>query len=140
MSLGGIAIAIGAMIDAAIIMIENAHKHLEQDSGAGPRTEVLIAPPRRSAGRCSSPCSSSRSRSCPSSRSRRRKAGCSIPLAFTKTFAMGFAALTSVLVVPFLMVLFIRGRIPHGGQEPHQPLPHLGVSAVRPASSSGTGP
>ena len=40
------------------------------------------------------------------------------PLAFTKTFAMGFAALTSVLVVPFLMVLFIRGRIPKEARNP----------------------
>ncbi len=43
MSLGGIAIAIGAMVDAAIVMIENAHKHLERETPADkPRTEVLI--------------------------------------------------------------------------------------------------
>ena len=42
MSLGGIAIAIGAMIDAAIVMIENAHKHLERAPPDKPRTEVLI--------------------------------------------------------------------------------------------------
>ena len=42
MSLGGIAIAIGAMVDAAIVMIENAHKHLERAPGAKPRVEVLI--------------------------------------------------------------------------------------------------
>lgn len=42
MSLGGIAIAIGAMIDAAIVMIENAHKHLERAPPGKPRTEVLI--------------------------------------------------------------------------------------------------
>ena len=42
MSLGGIAIAIGAMVDAAIVMIENAHKHLERAPPDKPRTEVLI--------------------------------------------------------------------------------------------------
>jgi Cu(I)/Ag(I) efflux system membrane protein CusA/SilA len=42
MSLGGIAIAVGAMIDAAIVMIENAHKHLERAPPEKPRAEVLI--------------------------------------------------------------------------------------------------
>ena len=42
MSLGGIAIAIGAMVDAAIVMIENAHKHLERAPADKPRTEILI--------------------------------------------------------------------------------------------------
>ena len=42
MSLGGIAIAIGVMVDAAIVMVENAHKHLERDEGVKPRGEILI--------------------------------------------------------------------------------------------------
>ncbi|MGM2704426.1 efflux RND transporter permease subunit, partial [Bacillus cereus group sp. Bce036] len=42
MSLGGIAIAVGAMIDAAIVMIENAHKHLERAPPGKPRTEIII--------------------------------------------------------------------------------------------------
>jgi Cu(I)/Ag(I) efflux system membrane protein CusA/SilA len=41
MSLGGIAIAIGAMVDAAIIMIENAHKHLEHDAGKKPHWQII---------------------------------------------------------------------------------------------------
>jgi Cu(I)/Ag(I) efflux system membrane protein CusA/SilA len=111
MSLGGIAIAIGAMIDAAIVMIENAHKHLERAPPDRPRTEVLI------------------------------EAACEVgpslffslliitvsflpifaleaqegllfkPLAWTKTFAMAAAALLSITVVPALMTLFVRGRI-----------------------------
>jgi Cu(I)/Ag(I) efflux system membrane protein CusA/SilA len=111
MSLGGIAIAIGAMIDAAIVMIENAHKHLERAPPDTPRTEVLI------------------------------EAACEVgpslffslliitvsflpifaleaqegllfkPLAWTKTFAMAAAALLSITVVPALMILFVRGRI-----------------------------
>ncbi|MBL8883030.1 MAG: efflux RND transporter permease subunit [Hyphomicrobium sp.] len=111
MSLGGIAIAIGAMIDAAIVMVENAHKHLERAPEGKPRSEILM------------------------------EAACEVgpslffslliitvsflpifaleaqegllfkPLAWTKTFAMAAAAMLSVTLVPALMVLFVRGRI-----------------------------
>ena len=111
MSLGGIAIAIGAMIDAAIVMVENAHKHLERAPEGKPRTDILM------------------------------EAACEVgpslffslliitvsflpifaleaqegllfkPLAWTKTFAMAAAAMLSVTLVPALMVLFVRGRI-----------------------------
>jgi Cu(I)/Ag(I) efflux system membrane protein CusA/SilA len=59
MSLGGIAIAIGAMIDAAIVMIENAHKHLErlpENHSHSERFEAMLAAARKSARRCSSRC------------------------------------------------------------------------------------
>ncbi len=118
MSLGGIAIAIGAMIDAAIIMIENAHKHLEHDSGARPRREVLI----EAAQEVGRPLFFSlliiTVSFLPIFTLEGQEGRLFKPLAFTKTFAMGFAALTSVLVVPFLMVLFIRGRIPKEEKNP----------------------
>ena len=111
MSLGGIAIAIGAMIDAAIIMIENAHKHLEHDQGAKPRREILI----EAAQEVGRPLFFSlliiTVSFLPIFTLEGQEGRLFRPLAFTKTFAMGFAALTSVLVVPFLMVLFIRGKI-----------------------------
>ena len=111
MSLGGIAIAIGAMIDAAIIMIENAHKHLEHDAGARPRREILI----EAAQEVGRPLFFSlliiTVSFLPIFTLEAQEGRLFKPLALTKTFAMGFAALVSVLVVPFLMVLFIRGTI-----------------------------
>ncbi len=118
MSLGGIAIAIGAMIDAAIIMIENAHKHLEHDTSGRPRTEILI----EAAQEVGRPLFFSlliiTVSFLPIFTLEGQEGRLFRPLAFTKTFAMGFAALTSVLIVPFLMVLFIRGRIPREEQNP----------------------
>lgn len=111
MSLGGIAIAIGAMIDAAIIMIENAHKHLEHDAGARPRRDVLI----EAAQEVGRPLFFSlliiTVSFLPIFTLEAQEGRLFKPLAFTKTFAMGFAALTSILIVPYLMVLFIRGKI-----------------------------
>ncbi len=118
MSLGGIAIAIGAMIDAAIIMIENAHKHLEHDTGTGYRTDIII----KAAQEVGRPLFFSlliiTVSFLPIFTLEGQEGRLFHPLAFTKTFAMGFAALTSVLVVPFLMVLFIRGRIPKEERNP----------------------
>jgi Cu(I)/Ag(I) efflux system membrane protein CusA/SilA len=118
MSLGGIAIAIGAMIDAAIIMIENAHKHLEHEAGAKSRTEILI----EAAQEVGRPLFFSlliiTVSFLPIFTLEGQEGRLFKPLAFTKTFAMGFAALTSVIIVPFLMVLFIRGRIPREDQNP----------------------
>jgi Cu(I)/Ag(I) efflux system membrane protein CusA/SilA len=131
MSLGGIAIAIGAMIDAAIVMIENMHKHLEraveakeraagQPSGRSLDTSILTASERWQVVRDSA-----------------KEVGPALffslliitvsfipvfslegqegrlfkPLAFTKTFAMAAASLLSVTLVPVTMGLFIRGRI-----------------------------
>jgi Cu(I)/Ag(I) efflux system membrane protein CusA/SilA len=111
MSLGGIAIAIGAMIDAAIIMIENAHKHIEHAADAKSRREIVI----EAAQEVGRPLFFSlliiTVSFLPIFTLESQEGRMFKPLAFTKTFAMGFAALTSVLIVPFLMVLFIRGKI-----------------------------
>ena len=118
MSLGGIAIAIGAMIDAAIIMIENAHKHIEQDTGAKSRRDIVI----EAAQEVGRPLFFSlliiTVSFLPIFTLEAQEGRLFKPLAFTKTFAMGFAALTSVLIVPFLMVLFIRGKIAPEGKNP----------------------
>ncbi|HEX2685091.1 MAG TPA: CusA/CzcA family heavy metal efflux RND transporter [Kofleriaceae bacterium] len=118
MSLGGIAIAIGAMIDAAIIMIENAHKQIEHDISGRPRREILI----EAAQQVGRPLFYSlliiTVSFLPIFSLEAQEGRLFHPLAFTKTFAMGFAALTSVVIVPFLMVAFIRGKIPKEGTNP----------------------
>jgi Cu(I)/Ag(I) efflux system membrane protein CusA/SilA len=111
MSLGGIAIAIGAMIDAAIIMIENAHKHLEHDTGARPRREVVIEAAQEVGPSLFFSLLIITVSFLPIFTLEAQEGRLFRPLAFTKTFAMGFAALMSVMVVPYLMVLFIRGKI-----------------------------
>jgi Cu(I)/Ag(I) efflux system membrane protein CusA/SilA len=111
MSLGGIAIAIGAMVDAAIVLVENAHKKIELSPPSANRTEVIIAAAK--------------------------EVGPSIfyslliitiaflpifaligqggrlfkPLAYTKTFAMFFGAVTAITIAPALMVTFLRGKV-----------------------------
>ena len=118
MSLGGIAIAIGAMVDSAIIMVENAHKFLEHfrgENGRDPtgaeRVEVIIAA-AKSVGRplffalLVITVSFIPVFSLQAQEGRLFK-----PLAFTKTFSMFFAALLGATLVPVLMLLCIRGKI-----------------------------
>jgi Cu(I)/Ag(I) efflux system membrane protein CusA/SilA len=118
MSLGGLAIAIGAMVDASIIMIENAHKHIEHDTTGRPRSELLI----EAAQQVGRPLFYSlliiTISFLPIFSLEGQEGRLFHPLAFTKTFAMGFAAITSVVIVPFLMIAFIRGKIPREGRNP----------------------
>jgi Cu(I)/Ag(I) efflux system membrane protein CusA/SilA len=111
MSLGGIAIAIGAMVDASIIMIENAHKRIEAEGTSKPRREILI----EAAQQVGRPLFFSlliiTVSFLPIFSLEAQEGRLFRPLAFTKTFAMGFAAFTSVAIVPFLMIAFVRGRI-----------------------------
>ena len=111
MSLGGIAIAVGAMVDAVIIMVENAHKHLERDAGKKPHWRII-----RDASVEVGPTlfysllviavSFIPVFALESQEGRLFK-----PLAFTKTYSMGAAALLSITLAPILMGYFIRGKI-----------------------------
>jgi Cu(I)/Ag(I) efflux system membrane protein CusA/SilA len=111
MSLGGIAIAIGAMVDAAIVMIENAHKHLERAESGTPRIQVLIA----AAGEVGPSLFFSlliiTVSFLPIFALEAQEGRLFRPLAYTKTFSMAAAALLSVTLVPALMIVFVRGRI-----------------------------
>ena len=111
MSLGGIAIAVGAMIDAAIVMIENAHKHLERAEPDKPRTQVLIEAAAEVGPSLFFSLLVITVSFLPIFTLESQEGRLFGPLAFTKTFAMAAAAVLSVTLVPALMVLFVRGRI-----------------------------
>ena len=111
MSLGGIAIAIGAMVDAAIVMIEAAHKHLERASPDKPRAEVIIEACREVGPALFFSLLIITVSFLPVFTLESQEGRMFSPLAFTKTFAMAGAALLSVTLVPVLMLLFVRGRI-----------------------------
>ena len=111
MSLGGIAIAIGAMVDAAIVMIENAHKHLERALPEKPRTEILIDAASEVGPALFFSLLIITVSFLPIFALEAQEGRLFHPLAFTKSFAMAAAAVLSITVVPALMVLFVRGRI-----------------------------
>ena len=114
MSLGGIAIAIGAMVDAAIVMIENAHKHLERlpcDQSPADRAGALLAACREVGPALFFSLLIITVSFLPVFALEGQEGRLFSPLAYTKTFAMAGAALLSVTLVPVLMMLFIRGRI-----------------------------
>ena len=111
MSLGGIAIAVGAMIDAAIVMIENAHKHLERAPPDKPRVEILIEAASEVGPALFFSLLVITVSFLPIFTLEAEEGRLFGPLAFTKTFAMAAAALLSVTLVPALMVIFVKGRI-----------------------------
>jgi Cu(I)/Ag(I) efflux system membrane protein CusA/SilA len=126
MSLGGIAIAIGAMIDAAIVMIENAHKHLEAFEHAHPDQPItasqrweLIATSAAEVGPALFFSLLIITMSfIPVFSLEGQEGKLFSPLAFTKSYTIAAAALLSVTLVPVLMGYFIRGRIPNENANP----------------------
>ncbi|MGH7938305.1 MAG: efflux RND transporter permease subunit, partial [Bryobacteraceae bacterium] len=135
MSLGGIAIAIGAMVDAAIVMIENAHKWLERWRHARAKNEAARDQLERETAQMSRPQIMIRAAQqvgrplffslliitvsfLPVFALEAQSGRLFKPLAFTKTFAMFFAALLSVTLVPLLMTWFIRGKVPDERRNP----------------------
>ena len=111
MSLGGIAIAIGAMIDAAIIMIENAHKHLERDRGKKPHGRIILDAAVEVGPTLFFSLLVITVSFIPVFTLTEQSGRMFKPLAFTKTYAMGAAAFLSITLVPVLMGWFIRGKI-----------------------------
>ncbi len=118
MSLGGIAIAIGAMVDAAIVMIENMHKHLERGGAEQDRWQVVL----ESAKQVGPPLFFSlliiTFSFLPVFSLEQQEGRLFKPLAYTKTFAMAGAALLSITLVPVLMGYLIKGKIKPETQNP----------------------
>ena len=111
MSLGGIAISAGAMVDAAIVMIENAHKRLEKAGPGESRTEVIIKAAREVGPALFFSLLVLTVSFLPVFTLEGQEGRLFKPLVYTHTFALGAAAFLSVTLVPVLMILFVRGRI-----------------------------
>ena len=137
MSLGGIAIAIGAMVDAAVVMIENAHKHLERwrhahggQAPAGADQWRVIGDAAVEVGPALFFCLLIITLSfIPVFMLEAQEGRLFSPLAFTKTYAMAASAILAVTLVPVLMGYLIRGRIP---DEAKNPLNRFFIAGYRP--------
>lgn len=138
MSLGGIAIAVGAMVDAALVMIENAHKHLEQWAHDNPGKELAGIERWRVIGDASIEVGPALFSSLliitlsfiPVFTLEAQEGRLFSPLAFTKTYAMAASAGLAITLIPVLMGYLIRGKIPH---ENSNPINRLLIAAYRPA-------
>ncbi len=111
MSLGGIAIAIGAMIDAAIVMIENAHKHIERDGGKKDHWQIIIDASKEVGPALFYSLLIITLSFLPVFTLEAQEGRLFKPLAFTKTYSMAASAILALTVVPILMGYFIRGKI-----------------------------
>ncbi len=111
MSLGGIAIAIGAMVDAAIVMIENAHKHIERDGGKKDHWRIIIDSSKEVGPALFYSLLIITISFLPVFTLQAQEGRLFKPLAFTKTYAMAGAAFLAITIVPVLMGYFVRGKI-----------------------------
>jgi copper/silver efflux system protein len=118
MSLGGIAIAVGAMVDAVIIMIENAHKHLEHDGGKKPHWQIIRDASVEVGPTLFYSLLVITVSFIPVFTLQAQEGRLFQPLAFTKTYSMAAAALLSITLAPVLMGYFIRGKIPPEEKNP----------------------
>ncbi len=128
MSLGGIAIAIGVMVDASVVMVENMHKHLERDRD-GPREQLVIRAAKEVGPALFFSLLIVTISFLPVFTLEQQEGRLFTPLAYTKTFAMAAAALLAVTVIPVLMFYFVRGRIL---PERKNPLSRLFIWLYRP--------
>jgi len=137
MSLGGIAIAIGAMVDAAVVMIENAHKHVEGWNHANPGRRATALEQTKLIADAAAEVGPALFFSLliitlsfvPVFTLEAQEGKLFGPLAFTKTYSMAAAAGLSVTLIPVLMFYFIRGRIP---TERSNPLNRVLIAIYRP--------
>ncbi len=118
MSLGGIAIAIGAMVDSSIVMVENAHKHYERYKGKKPQADIIIGAAKEVGPTLFFALLIITVSFIPIFVLGEQSGRLFKPLAYTKTFAMGASAFLAITIVPVLMIYFIRGRIPNEQTNP----------------------
>ena len=118
MSLGGIALAIGVMVDAAVIMIENAHKHIEHAPPDAPRGPLILEAAKEVGPSLFFSLLVITVSFLPIFALTGESGRLFKPLAYTKTFAMAGASLLAVTLVPVMMLAFLRGKIPAESRNP----------------------
>ncbi len=111
LSLAGIAIAIGAMVDASVVMVENAHKHIEHAPSDAPREPLILDAAKEVGPSLFFALLVLTVSFLPIFALGAETGRLFRPLAFTKTFAMGGAAILAITLIPILMLYFIRGKI-----------------------------
>ena len=132
MSLGGIAIAIGVMVDASVVMVENMHKHREHDRGLS-QLDLVITSTKEVGSALFFSLAIITVSFLPVFTLQQQEGRLFRPLAFTKTFAMASAALLAITVIPVLMYYFVRGKIRAEARNPlsrffiwiYQPVIHV---------------
>jgi Cu(I)/Ag(I) efflux system membrane protein CusA/SilA len=108
MSLGGIAIAIGVMVDASIVLVENAHKHLEREQGRRSHTEIIIAASKEVGPALFYSLLIITVAFLPVFALQEQSGRLFKPLAFAKTFAMASSSILAITIIPVLMTFFVR--------------------------------
>ncbi|GBC60330.1 AcrB/AcrD/AcrF family protein [Desulfonema ishimotonii] len=108
MSLGGIAIAIGVMVDASVVMVENAHKHLERDRGRKSHTEIIMAASKEVGPALFYSLLIITVSFLPVFALGEQSGRLFKPLAYTKTFAIAASSVLAITIIPVLMTFFIR--------------------------------
>ncbi len=111
MSLGGIAISIGVLVDASVVMVENAHKHLEEDDGKSSRFDIILASAQEVGPTLFFSLLVITVSFLPIFTLGAQEGRLFRPLAFTKTYSVAMASLVAVTLIPVLMFWLVRGRI-----------------------------
>ena len=130
MSLGGIAIAIGVMVDAAVVLVENTHKHLERDAGKKSHFDIVLDASREVGPALFYSLLIITVSFLPVFVLGEQSGRLFKPLAFTKTFAIASSSLISVTLIPVLLYYFVKGKI---RPESKNPVSRSLISIYRPA-------
>ncbi len=128
MSLGGIAIAIGVMVDASVVMVENLHKHKERDQGLS-QLDLVIKSAKEVGPALFFSLIIVTVSFLPVFTLEQQEGRLFAPLAFTKTFAMGASAILAITIIPVLMFYFVRGKVM---TEAKNPISRFFIWAYRP--------
>lgn len=118
MSLGGLAIAVGVMVDASVVLVENLHKHMEKDQGKSPHIDVVIRSAKEVGPALFFSLLIITISFLPVFTLEQQEGRLFRPLAFTKTFAMAASSIIAITIIPVLMFYLVRGKIPSEQKNP----------------------